>query len=93
MKEQVSFVCHKRGRFMCWCCPRASSRTSILLILTEKPASLLVVLKHADETGMTGDGQKALQELVDTKVTDEVIRAKKDKLVNSNMKHGEVSDS
>ena len=52
---------------------------------------LLIVRKHEDETGTTGDGEKALQELVAkyNKVTDEVIRAKMDKLVNSNMKQGE----
>ena len=48
----------------------------ILFLRTEKPASILV-LKHEDETGMIGDGQKALQELVAkyNKITDEVIRA------------------
>ena len=44
---------------------------------------------------MTGDGEKALQELVSkcNKVTDEVLRAKMDNLVNSNMKQGEDPDS
>ena len=67
---------------------------AMLFLLSEKPASLLV-LKHEDETGMTGDGEKALQELVSkcNKVTDEVIRAKMDNLVNSNMKQGEDPDS
>ena len=62
----------------------------MLILLTEKPASLLV-LKHEDETGTIGDGQKALQELVSNynKVTDEVIREKMDKLVNFNMEQGE----
>ena len=66
----------------------------MLFLLTEKPASLLV-LKHENETGTTGDGQKALQELVSNynKVTDEVIRAKMDKLVNTNMEQGEDPDS
>ena len=32
---------------------------AMLFLLTEKPASLLV-LKHEDDTGMTGDGQKVL---------------------------------
>ena len=66
----------------------------IFLLTTEKPASLLV-LKHEDETGTTGDGQKALQELVlkYNKVTDEVIRAKMDKLVNTNIEQGEDPDS
>ena len=67
---------------------------AMLFLLTEKPASLLV-LKHEDETGTTGDGQKALHELVSVcnKVTDEVFRAKMDKLVNSNMEQGEDPDS
>ena len=60
----------------------------------EKPVSLLV-LNHEDETGTTGDGQNALQELVSkyNKVSNEVIRAKMDKLVNSTMKQGEDPDS
>ena len=63
-------------------------------LLTKKPAFLLV-LKHEEETGTTGDGQKDLQELVSkyNKFTDEVIRAKTDTLVNSNMKQGEDPDS
>ena len=67
---------------------------AILFLLTEKPASLLV-LKHEDEIGTTGDGQKALQELVSkyNKVTDEVIRAKMDKLVKTNLEQGEDPDS
>ena len=67
---------------------------AMLFLLTEKPASLLV-LKHEDKTGTTGDGQKALQELVSkcNKVTDEVIRAKMDKLINTNMEQGEDPDS
>ena len=66
----------------------------MLLLLTEKPASLLV-LKHEDETGTTGDGHKAIQKHVSkyNKVTDEVIRAKMDKLVNTNMEQGEDPDS
>ena len=66
----------------------------MLFLLTEKPASLLVH-KHEDETGTTGDGLKALQELVSkhNKVTNEVIRAKLDKLVNTNMKQGEDPNS
>ena len=49
---------------------------AMLFLLTEKPASLLV-LNYEDETGTTGDGQKTLQELVSkyNKVTDEVIQA------------------
>ena len=66
----------------------------MLFLLMERPASLLVH-KHEDETGTTGDGQKALQELVSkyNKVTGEVIRAKMDKLVNSNMDQGEDPES
>ena len=64
------------------------------LLTPEKPASLLV-LKHEDETGTTDDGQNALQKLVSkcNKVTHEVIRAKKDKLIKSNMKQGVDPDS
>ena len=67
---------------------------AILFLLSEKPASLSVV-KHEEETGTTGDGQKALQELVlkYNKVTDEVIQAKMDKLVNTNKEQGEDPDS
>ena len=66
----------------------------MIFLLTEKPTSLLVP-KHEDETGTAGDGQKALQELVPkyNKVTDEVIWAKMDKLVNTNMEQGEDPDS
>ena len=54
---------------------------AILFRLTEKPASPLV-LKLEDDTGMAGDGHKAMQELANeyNKVSDEVIRAKMDKL-------------
>ena len=66
----------------------------ILGLLTEKPTSLLV-LKHEDGYGMTGDGQKAPQELFSkyNKVTDEVIQANIHRLVNSNMKQREDPDS
>lgn len=59
---------------------------AILYLLTEKPAALLVS-KHEDATGTSGDGQKALQDLVGkyNKVTDEVIRAKMETLVNTPM--------
>lgn len=59
---------------------------AILYLLTEKPAALLVA-KHEDTTGTSGDGQKALQDLVSkyNKVTDEVIRATMDTLVNTAM--------
>ena len=67
---------------------------AMLFLLTERQASPLV-LKHKDETGTTGDGQKALQELVSkyNKVTDGVIRDKIDKIVNTNMEQGEDPDS
>ena len=67
---------------------------AMLFLLTENPSSLLV-FKHEDEAGTTGDEQNTLQELVSkyNKVTDEVIRAKMDKLVNSNMGQGEDPDS
>lgn len=43
---------------------RKKSRYAILFFLTDKPASLLV-LKREDETGMSGNGHNAMQELVD----------------------------
>ena len=51
---------------------------AMLFFLTAKPAPLLV-LKHENETGTTGDGRRALQELVSkhNNVTDKVIRANK----------------
>ena len=63
------------------------------LLITENPVSLLV-RKHEDDTGTTGDGQKALQELVSkyNKVPDEVILATIDKLDDTNMEQGEVPD-
>ena len=66
----------------------------MFFLLTEKPASLLI-LKHEGETGTAGNGQNAVQELVskNNNVTDEVIRAKMDKLVNSNMEQVEDLDS
>ena len=67
---------------------------AMLFLPTEKPASLLV-LNHEDETGTTGDGQNTLQERASkyNKVTGALIRAKMDKLVNSNIKQGEDPDS
>lgn len=53
------------------------------------------MLKDEDETRISANAQKAVQEFVATynKVTDEVIRAKIGELVSSNMKHGEYQDS
>ena len=75
-------------------CNRANEDLyAILCLLTDKPASLLV-LKHEDESGTSGDGLKALQELVGkyNKVTDEVIRATMEKLVNTSMNQGQDPD-
>ena len=60
---------------------------AILYLLTEKPAALLVT-KHEDTTDTSGDGLKAVQELVGkyNKITDEVIRATMEKLVNTSIK-------
>ena len=69
---------------------------SMLLLLARKPASLLlIVLKYKDDTRITGDGHKSMQELVSehNKVTDEVVLEKMSKLVNSNMKHGDDPES
>ena len=66
----------------------------MLFPLAAKPPSLLV-LKYEHDTETTGDGQTVQQELVSkyNEVTDKVIRAKMDKLVNSNMEQGEHPDS
>ena len=75
-------------------CNRANEDLyAILYLLTEKPASLLV-LKHEDESATSGDGLKALQKLVGkyNKVTDEVIRATMEKLANTSMKQGQDPD-
>lgn len=63
---------------------------AILVLLTEKTASLLV-LKLQGETGTSGNGQKALQELASerSKVTDEVVRDTMERVVNSSMKPGQ----
>ena len=74
---------------------RANQDLYAMLFLSTEKSAYLLVLKDEDETGTTGDGQKALRELVSkyNKVTDEVIRAKMDKLVNTNMEQGEDPDS
>ena len=66
---------------------------TILYLITEKPAQLLV-LKHEDEAGIGGNGQKAWQELESKflKVTDEVIRAKLAELVATSMKPDQDPD-
>ena len=50
--------------------------------------------KNEDATGKSGDGLKALQELVSmyNKVTGEVIRTTMEKLVNTSMKQGQDPD-
>ena len=60
---------------------------AILYLLTEKPASILV-FKQEDESRTRGDGLKTLEELVGKykKVTEEVIRATRETLVNTSMK-------
>ena len=65
---------------------------AILYLLTDKPAALLVA-KHKDIIGTSGNGQQALFELVSKyKVTDEVIRSTIDILVNTPIKEGEDPD-
>ena len=66
---------------------------AIIYLLTEKTAALLVA-KHEDTTGTSGDQPKALQELVDkyNKVADEVIRATMERLVNTSVKQGQDTD-
>ena len=66
---------------------------AILYLLTDKPAALLVA-KHEDTAGTSGNGQRALLEIVSKykKVTDEVILSTMDKLVNTMMKPGQDPD-
>ena len=66
---------------------------AIHYLFTDKPAALLVA-KHEDTTGTSGNGQQALHELVNKykKVTDEVIRSTMDQLVNTTMNQGEDPD-
>ena len=66
---------------------------AILFLLVELPAAL-AVQKHEDDTGISGDGQAAFQELCDNydRVTDEVIRAKMDEMENNPMNPGENPD-
>lgn len=64
-----------------------------IFMLTEAPVSLLV-LKHEDKTGIRGNEQKTVRELVakHNKVTNEVIRATKETPVNSCLEPGEDPD-
>ena len=59
---------------------------AMLFLLAELPASLCVQ-KHENDDEISGDGQAAFKELCDTydKVTDEVIRATMEELVNTPM--------
>ena len=63
---------------------------AILFMVTQKPASL-IVLKHEDTTGTSGDGRRAREELQEKylKVTDETIRSKTAELAATTMKSGQ----
>ena len=63
---------------------------AILFLLVELPAALSIQ-KHEDDTGISGDGQAAFEELCNNydRVTDEVIRAKMEELENNPMNPGE----
>ena len=66
---------------------------AILFLLVELPAALSVQ-KHEDDSGISGDGQAAFEELCSNydRVTDEVIRAKMEELENTPMNPGENPD-
>ena len=66
---------------------------AILFLLLELPAALSIQ-KHEDDTGISVDGQAAFEELCNNydRVTDEVIRAKMEELVNNPMNPGENPD-
>ena len=66
---------------------------AILFLLVELPAALSIQ-KHEDDTGISGDGQAAFEELCNNydRVTDEVIRAKMEELENNPMNPGENPD-
>ena len=66
---------------------------AILFLLIELPAAMNVQ-KHEDETGISGDGQAAFEELCNTynRVTDEVIRAKMEQMDTTAMNPGENPD-
>ena len=66
---------------------------SMLFLLVELPGSLCVQ-KHENDDEISGDGQAAFKELCNTydKVTDEVIRATMEDLVNTPMEPGQNPD-
>ena len=66
---------------------------AMLFLLVELPASLCVQ-KHENDDEISGDGQAAFKELCNTydKVTDEVIRATMEELVNTAMEPGQNPD-
>ena len=66
---------------------------AMLFLLVELPASLCVQ-KHENDDEISGDGQAASKELYNTydKVTDEVIRATMEELVNTPMEPGQNPD-
>ena len=66
---------------------------AFLFLLVELPAALSIQ-KHEDDTGISGDGQAAFEELCNNydRVTDEVIRAKMEELENNPMNPGENPD-
>ena len=67
---------------------------AILFLLVELPAALSIQ-KHEDDTGISGDGQAAFEELCNNydRVTDEVIRAKMEELENNPMNPGANPDN
>ena len=66
---------------------------AMLFLLVALPASLCVQ-KHENDDEISGDGQAAFKELCNTydKVTDEVIRAIMEELVNTPMEPGQNTD-
>ena len=66
---------------------------AMLFLLVELPVSLCVQ-KHENDDEISGDGQAAFKELCNTydKVTDEVIRATMEELVNTPMEPGQNPD-
>lgn len=65
----------------------------ILFIVAQKPA-FLIVLKHENATGTSGDGQKAPEDLQEKyiKITDETIRAKTAELAATTMESRQDPD-
>ena len=65
----------------------------MLFLLVELPASLCVQ-KHENDDEISGDGQATFKELCNTydKVTDEVIRATMEELVDTPMEPGQNPD-